>query len=86
MLKIITFSSFEFSSAFTQFFSIFRHVIVSCQDEEKLKSKFALSKVLRSLQVQTESFLVLLLQIHILSHTFQLVSSAINVIRLQTER
>ena len=53
------------------FFS-FRHVIVSCQEEEKLKSKFALSKVLRTLQVQTESFLMLLLQSHILSHTFAL--------------
>ena len=50
----------------------YRHVIVSCQEEEKLKSKFALSKVLRTLQVQTESFLMLLLQSHILSHTFAL--------------
>ena len=51
---------------------IFRHVIVSCQKEDKIKSKYAMAKVLRSLQVQTESFLILLLLCHALSHRFQL--------------
>lgn len=48
------------------------HVIVSCQSEEKIKEKYAMSKVLRSIQVQTESFLTLLLLSHVLSHQFAL--------------
>lgn len=50
----------------------FRHLIVSCQDAEKIRAKYAMAKVLRTLQVQTESFLMLLLQTHILAHNFQL--------------
>ena len=49
----------------------FRHVIISCQDEDKIRQKYSMSKVLRTLQVQTESFLMILIQTHILCHTFQ---------------
>ena len=49
----------------------FRHVIISCQDEDKIRQKYAMSKVLRTIQVQTESFLMILIQTHILCHTFQ---------------
>ena len=51
--------------------SLFRHAIVSCQDEEKIRQKYAMAKVLRTLQVQTESFLMILIQTHILCHKFQ---------------
>ena len=51
--------------------SFFRHAIVSCQDEEKIRQKYAMAKVLRTLQVQTESFLMILIQTHILCHKFQ---------------
>ncbi len=59
---------------------IFRHVIVTCQGAEKFRTKFAMAKVLRSLQVQTESACVLLLQLHILAHTFQLDGTSMIVI------
>ena len=49
----------------------FRYVIISCQDEDKIRQKYAMSKVLRTIQVQTESFLMILIQTHILCHTFQ---------------
>ena len=49
----------------------FRHVIISCQDEDKIRQKYSMSKVLRTIQVQTESFLMILIQTHILCHTFQ---------------
>ena len=45
---------------------------MSCQDEDKIKSNYAMSKVLRTIQVQTESYLMLLLISHILSQKFQL--------------
>ena len=54
------------------FYFFHRHVIVSCQDEDKIKSNYAMSKVLRTIQVQTESYLMLLLITHILSQRFQL--------------
>ena len=46
-------------------------MIISCQDEDKIRQKYSVSKVLRTIQVQTESFLMILIQTHILCHTFQ---------------
>ena len=47
------------------------HLIISCQSEEKIKEKYSMSKVLRTIQVQTESFLLLVFLSHVLCHQFQ---------------